>query len=154
MYASCMCINWSSKIISYKKDCGNKSSINIIILETEWHLSYQENSTVTFYDMAAFRNAILRYNRYTKIVFQPFNSQFSVLVWTKMEKTCFFIPITNVLKLNMWMLKFYLCIIITGLGHYFLIYIQAVVKTQDHIFPSKWLMSVFQFEFSLLEEEV
>lgn len=52
------------------------------------------------------------------------------------------------------MVKLCLCIIITGVGHYFLIYAPAVTKMQNHIFPSKRFISVFQFDFSFLEEQV
>lgn len=56
--------------------------------------------------------------------------------------------------LNMWMVKLYLFIIITGVSNDFLIYTQAVIKTQNHIFSSKRFMLVLEFDFSLLEERV
>lgn len=54
----------------------------------------------------------------------------------------------------MWMVKLYLFIIIIGVSNDFLIYTQAVIKTQNHIFSSKRFMLVLEFHFSLLEELV
>lgn len=136
MYVHCMCTNWSSKTISYNKDYGNKSSIKTIILEigTASIVSGKQYSNILWqFSGILYLGIIGKQGLFCN------NLIYSFLSWSgqKWRRPVFYPNCKSFGTLNMWMVKLYLCIIITGLGHYFLISTQAVIKTQDHIFPSK-----------------